>query len=138
MPFSLRGRSSLTSTPEDQEMATILVVEDEELFRGQIAGMLRRAGHTVVIASNGAEGIALYRSSPDLFHIVLTDLEMPTMDGYQLVELVHETNGKAKIICMTGGIAKRLRATTEFLQKPFLASALYACVNKLLDPSRDS
>ena len=116
-------------------MATILVVDDEEAFRTTIAKLLRRAGHTVVTASNAVEGVALYRSSPGLFHIVLTDLQMPTMDGQQLVELVREANNRAKIICMSGGIAKRIPANTEFLQKPFLAKALCACVDKLLHQS---
>ena len=116
-------------------MATILVVDDEEGFRTPVAEILRRAGHTVVTAYNGVEGVACYRSYPDLFHVILTDLQMPTMDGYQLVELVRETNSRVKIICMSGGIAKRLPANTEFLQKPFGASALCACVDKLLHES---
>jgi two-component system cell cycle sensor histidine kinase/response regulator CckA len=125
----------LIFTQGDQELATILVVDDEEGFRTAGAEILRRAGHTVVTAYNGVEGVARYRSSPDLFHVVLTDLQMPTMDGYQLVELVRETNSRVKIICMSGGIAKRIPANTEFLQKPFRASALCACVDKLLHES---
>src|ERR1700751_6454778 len=117
---------------EDQEMATILVVDDEAAFRTPVAEILRRDGHRAFTAANGAEGVALYRSSPHLFHIVLTDLQMPTMDGNQLVELVRETNSRAKIICMSGGIAKRIPANTEFLQKPFRAVALSACVDRLL------
>ena len=116
-------------------MATILVVDDDETFRSPIADILRRAGHTVLTASIGAEGVALYRSSPDLFQIVLTDLQMPTMDGHQLVELVRETNSRAKIICMSGGIAKRIPANTEFLRKPFRASEVRACVDRLLHQS---
>ncbi len=119
----------------DQETATILLVDDDEGFRTPVAEILRRAGHIVVTASNGVEGVALYRSSPDLFHVVLTDLRMPTMDGYQLVELLRETNSTMKIICMSGGLAKRIPANTEFLQKPFGASALCACVDKLLHES---
>ena len=86
-----------------------------EGFRTPVAEILRRAGHIVVTASNGVEGVALYRSSPDLFHVVLTDLRMPTMDGYQLVELLRETNSTMKIICMSGGLAKRIPANTEFV-----------------------
>jgi DNA-binding NtrC family response regulator len=113
-------------------MATVLVVDDEEGLRTSLAKILRRAGHTVVTGSNGLEGIALYRSSPDVFDIVVTDLEMPTLDGYQLMKLVLESNNGAKIICMSGGIAKAIPANAKFLQKPFPASTLCALVDKML------
>lgn len=113
-------------------MATILVVEDEEAIQTLLAVILRLAEHKVLIARNGVEGIALFRSSPDRFDIILTDLVMPVMDGHQLVKLVRETRPRAKIICMSGYTDMAIPANTEFLQKPFTSDAVHACVNKLL------
>jgi CheY-like chemotaxis protein len=113
-------------------MATILVVEDDEIFRTSVATMLKRAGHAVVTASNGVEGVALFRSSPNQFDLVLTDLQMPVMDGHQLIKLVRETSARTKIICMSGGTDESIPTNTEFLPKPFGRNSLYESVNKLL------
>ena len=113
-------------------MATILVVDDEEIIRTPVARILRRAGFTVVTASSGLEGLALFRSSPDRFDIIITDIQMPIMDGHQLVKLVRETSAGVKIICMSSCMGKPIPANTEFLQKPFQMKALCACVDKLL------
>jgi two-component system, cell cycle sensor histidine kinase and response regulator CckA len=113
-------------------MATILVVEDEEAIRQLVSVVLEAAGHEVIAASNGVEGIALFRSSPDRFALILTDLKMPVMDGYQLIDLARRTRAKVKVICMSGYRDEPLPANVEFLQKPFLPDVLRACVSELL------
>lgn len=113
-------------------MATILVVDDEKPIRTLIALILRSAGHAVIAASNGVEGVAVFRSSPDRFDIILTDLTMPVMNGHQLVKLVRQTSASAKIICMSGYTDEPIPARTEFLQKPFTPDVLRALVDKLL------
>ena len=113
-------------------MATILVVEDEDALRRLAAVILQTAGYEVITASNGVEGVALFRSSPDQFSVVLTDLRMPVMNGQQLVKLVQETNPRAKIICMSGYTDEDMPAGTVFLQKPFSPDALRARVSEAL------
>jgi CheY-like chemotaxis protein len=114
-------------------VATILVVDDEEAIRKLIAVILQSAGHVVVSASNGVEAVALFRSSPDEFDLILTDLRMPVMDGHQLVTLVRRTSPDTKIICMSGYADDPIPARTEFLPKPFLPDALRERVDKLLE-----
>jgi two-component system, cell cycle sensor histidine kinase and response regulator CckA len=111
---------------------TILVVDDEAAIRSLVETILKGAGHTVILASNGLEGISLYRSSPERFDLVLTDLGMPVMDGHQLVKLIRETNASARIICMSGYTNEAMPANVEFLQKPFAPSVLRACVDNVL------
>jgi two-component system, cell cycle sensor histidine kinase and response regulator CckA len=113
-------------------VATILLIDDEQAIRQLVSSMLRSAGHEVVAASNGLEGIALFRSSPHRFKLVLTDLQMPTMNGQQFVRLARETSACVKIICMSGFTIEPIPENTEFLEKPFSATALRACVDKLL------
>jgi two-component system cell cycle sensor histidine kinase/response regulator CckA len=117
-------------------MATILAVDDEGQIRTLVALILGSAGHAVVTASNGVEGIAFFRSTPDRFDVVVTDLKMPVMDGHQLVELVRETSVDAKILCMSGYSNEPIPPGTDFLQKPFLVNALRASVDKLLAAKR--
>ncbi len=113
-------------------MATILVAEDEEPVRLLVSLILKAAGHQVVAAANGVEAVALYRSSPDRFDLVLTDIKMPVMDGYRVIELVKQTRPRAKIVCMSAWAEEGLPPGIAFLQKPFAAKDLRASVEKAL------
>lgn len=67
---------------------TILVVEDNEANRGLLATLLQRSGHTVIMAENGIEALKIMKEkSPD---VVLLDIMMPKMDGYQVLEKMKE------------------------------------------------
>ncbi|MCP4402320.1 MAG: sigma-54-dependent Fis family transcriptional regulator [bacterium] len=67
-----------------QHAGTILVVEDDVVNRTLLATSLREAGHAVEIAENGLQALELLQSTP--FDLVLLDLLMPKMDGFQLLE----------------------------------------------------
>lgn len=67
-------------------MARILIVEDELVFRTMLETMIRLEGHEVFLAANGETGLAQARNKkPD---IILSDIEMPGMDGLSLVKSV--------------------------------------------------
>ncbi len=67
----------------------ILLVEDEPTQRRLLHVQLERHGYTVLEAENGAEGLRLCLDNPDL-RLVITDLMMPGMDGFQLIEAIRE------------------------------------------------
>ena len=113
-------------------MATILVADDEEAIRVLVSAILKAAGHQVITAANGLEAVALYRSSPDQFDLVITDVHMPVMDGYQAVDLIRESRRDARIICMSAHAENGVPAGVEFLEKPFGVAGLRACVEKVL------
>ncbi len=60
---------------------TLLIVDDNDLFRGMLKSLLEMRGYAVVVARNGPEGLALAASQA--FDGALTDIEMPEMDGYE-------------------------------------------------------
>lgn len=67
-------------------MTTILLVEDNELNRDMLSRRLQRKGYDILIAVDGAEGIAMAREHrPDL---ILLDMSLPVMDGWQAAEQV--------------------------------------------------
>lgn len=113
-------------------MATILVADDEEAIRMLVPLILNPVGHHVVTAANGVEAVALYRSSPDAYDLVITDVKMPVMDGYQVIRLVRESRPDAKIVCMSAYAERGVPPGVEFLGKPFRPEALRACVEKVL------
>jgi two-component system cell cycle sensor histidine kinase/response regulator CckA len=113
-------------------MAVVLIAEDEPAIR-KLAGLaLTSVGYQVLTAANGVEAVALFRSTPDRIDLVITDLRMPVMDGYQLVRLVRQTRPKAKVICMSGYAADGVPADVTFLAKPFTPASLRACAEQAL------
>jgi len=68
------------------ESHTVLVVEDSSFFLNHIAQMMEEEGYAVDTAEDGAVALEKLRRSPGRFDIVLTDIEMPVLDGFGLVE----------------------------------------------------
>jgi len=76
-------------------MSKILVVDDSALIRGVLSDFLASQGHEVILAENGLEGVlAAYRRIPDL---IVTDVEMPRLQGYQMSRLLKSRREIRKI-----------------------------------------
>lgn len=116
----------------------ILVIDDEDDYRGMIAATLRIAGYDTSEASNGLDGLAAIKSDhPDL---VLCDINMPKMDGYTLLGRLKEDDECVSVpfIFLTGDTAKsemrqgmRLGAD-DYLTKPFTSDELIAAIKTRL------
>jgi len=66
---------------------TVLLVDDSAFFRNMLAPVLKAAGYRVTVAQNGQEGLAALRSG-NSFDVVLTDIEMPEMNGFEFAEAI--------------------------------------------------
>jgi two-component system chemotaxis sensor kinase CheA len=64
----------------------ILLVEDSDFFRGQVQKFIEEAGYPVVTAADGEEAWNYMEAHPKDIRLVVTDLEMPVMDGFELTE----------------------------------------------------
>jgi signal transduction histidine kinase/ActR/RegA family two-component response regulator len=80
--------------------AKILVVDDEEVFAQVIAEMLSECGHVACIARSGREAIEAFQR--ESFDLVLTDLGMPEMSGWQVARKVKEINPCVPVVLLTG------------------------------------
>jgi signal transduction histidine kinase len=80
--------------------ARILVIDDEDSVRDILSRMLKTKGHLVVVASNGEEGIERFRSEP--FDLVLTDLGMPKLSGWDVGKTIKGINPDVPIAMITG------------------------------------
>lgn len=105
-------------------MATILLVEDNEMNRDMLSRRLQRKGYDVVIAVDGEEGVHLAQSClPD---IILMDMSLPVLDGWQATQQIKAiaATGSIPIIALTahalaGDRAKSLEAgCDEYETKP--------------------
>jgi CheY-like chemotaxis protein len=103
--------------------ARVLVIDDEEHVREALADMLRLTRHDVVVASHGAEGLEQFRAAP--FDLVMTDLAMPGMSGWQVAQAVKALRADVPVVLVTGwGVelpAEQLRANgvDRVMTKPF-------------------
>ena len=115
------------------QMARILVIDDDETIRYLLRAGLEHAGHEVVEAENGYEGLQHYQAAPTA--VVITDIQMPVMDGIQLLMELQRIAPLAKVIALSGGRlylerARALNAQRTF-EKPFLLSAVLDAVQEL-------
>ncbi len=84
----------------DDEEIRILLVEDTPFFRDLEERYFRSAGFEVTTANDGAQGLELLRSSPGAFDIVVSDIEMPVMNGFELVAAIREDGDLAGLPVM--------------------------------------
>jgi GAF domain-containing protein len=101
----------------------ILVIDDEENVRDTLADMLRLTRHEVVVASHGAEGLEHFRAAP--FDLVMTDLAMPGMSGWQVAQAAKALRPDVPVVLVTGwgvelpGDQLRANGVDRVMTKPF-------------------
>jgi DNA-binding NtrC family response regulator len=103
--------------------AHVLVVDDEELYRRALERILKRVGHTVSTARDAAEALAFVSQNP--VDLVVADIQMPGINGLELVRQIHEISSDLPCIVVTGystpeNSVEALRAGAYwYLEKPF-------------------
>ena len=97
-------------------MARILVVDDDKTVRLLLRAVLERRGYAVVEAENGDEGLRYYRAAPA--DLVITDIQMPVMDGLQMIRELRDAFPTARIVAISGDRG-RLAAAQTFSQCTF-------------------
>ncbi|WP_269931185.1 response regulator [Aminobacter sp. HY435] len=106
-------------------MAKLLIVEDDESVRTLSARALERAGHTVDVACDGAEGLETIRAAQGVYDLVVSDIRMPEMDGIEMAQAAARAYPGLPILLMTGYADQRERAEEldaiiiDVMQKPF-------------------
>ena len=91
-------------------MARILLIDDEDAFRGMLRQVLEREGYQVEEAPDGLKGVQHYRAAPT--DLIITDILMPGQEGLETIRRLREEHPEAKIIAISGGGRK---GTLDFL-----------------------
>ena len=129
----------LNSSDEDLIGRTVLLVDDDSRNIFALSSVLERRGMRVLTATTGSEAIELVESTPDLA-IVLMDIMMPEMDGYQTIEKIRETPAyrRLPIVALTakamkGDREKCLEAgASDYLAKPVNTEQLLSALRMWL------
>lgn len=119
---------------------TILIVEDEEVLVELLRTMLESQGFNVLIATDGREGVRIYAERKDEIKIVLTDMGLPKLGGWEVLAHVRALNPNAKVICASGFMDSSVRqemidaGAVEFVQKPYVYNQLVKLFREILQP----
>jgi PAS domain S-box-containing protein len=131
-----------TTTPtEPAREGVILLIDDEPSVRDVAARALRAAGETVLPAASGAEGLELFRTHADAVRLVLLDLRMPEMSGWQVLQAIHDLRPDVRVLLTSGYPAAdwqkhpAVSSVAGFLAKPYNLDTLVATVRQLTRPS---
>jgi DNA-binding response OmpR family regulator len=119
---------------------TVVIVEDHDLIRSLVAGFLRQQGARVIECSNAGQALAsVMREQPD---VILSDINLPGEDGFQLLESIRhldpETGGGTPVIAMSamGATVTKERALAagfrSYLGKPFTPQQLLSAIKAAL------
>ena len=114
----------------------VLVVDDNKIMTTILRMMIEKKNHQVITANDGEDGYATYLNfRPDL---VLTDIQMPGKNGFELVTMIREHNPSVMVIYMTGDPGRFLTQLKEeqythkvdFICKPFSVAELSTMLSK--------
>ena len=132
--FSVSGK---TSTAE-QRKATVLAIDDDPGVLETLARMLKQEGFKVLAAMSGKNAIELYRSAKDQIDVIILDMIMPEMGGFEAFNLIRQMNSDAKFVLSSGyslseDVVQMLSiGGVEFLQKPFSPDEMMRKINLVM------
>jgi CheY-like chemotaxis protein len=110
----------------------ILVVDDEPVFRSAVSTILRKAGCQVIEARDGLEAYEIVRTIGATIELLLTDSQMPRMDGLSLIKAVRELHPEMPVLLMTGSLFENRSIGHAVLYKPISRKALLQAVRNAL------
>ncbi|MCB1856758.1 MAG: EAL domain-containing protein [Gammaproteobacteria bacterium] len=129
------SQGGAAETQEDSE-AKVLVVDDEPRMRSSVADLLMAYGHECQLAANGEEALRVLGAGA--VDLVLLDLNMPEMDGFQVMRDIQEKYQDTDVIVISGettfeSATEALRSgAQDFLRKPYSPDELIRVVDNLL------
>ena len=118
---------------------TVLVVDDDDSVREVVVDMLRRLGFQVLTATDGAEGIDVFRRNVDRISLVLLDMAMPRVNGEEAFRAIRNLKSDARVILCSGYSEQETTARVAgeglagFLQKPYVLSTLRDAIREVLE-----
>jgi Signal transduction histidine kinase regulating C4-dicarboxylate transport system len=117
---------------------TILVIDDEESIMECLSELLRQQGYAVLTAENGEKAVTLFQEHANEVALVISDKDMPRMDGEKVFQALRDINPAVKFVLLTGLIdhADKLKfikhGMSEILLKPIEPEDLFAVINKTI------
>lgn len=136
-PTTTPDESADTRHPRQPRGERILLVDDEAVLRRLAGTILLRQGYVVVEAAGPTEALALGAAEPGSFDLILADVMMPGMRGWEMVDRLRAWQPRARVLYMSGYVGELDRDTTDkvrpLLSKPFRPRDLIEEVRRVLN-----
>jgi CheY-like chemotaxis protein len=119
---------------------TVLLAEDQEGIRDLIHESLTSNGYKVLVANNGLEALQIAEGYRDAIDLLITDVVMPRMGGYELADRLLRVRPETRTIFMSGYAERRdgergsIASSSFCVQKPFSMNMLLSKVREALEP----
>jgi CheY-like chemotaxis protein len=144
LPYEIISKTSKTKKkvkkPKEFDWTgkTILIAEDEKLNYTYLAEVLLRTNATVIWAKTGSQAINLYRKHKRKINIILMDIKMPNLSGYEVMQIIRKTDKDIPLIVQTAHVISGERDKSfeagcdEYLTKPLKADKLLNTLHKYI------
>jgi len=121
---------------------TLLVVEDEEILLQFVSALLMTYGYNVIQAKDGIEAVELFTKYKDKIDLVIMDIELPRLNGWDALIRMKKENDGLKAIVASGYLDPKLKLNKmvdgiyDFIQKPYDPQVILATIRKVLDKNK--
>ena len=129
--------AKIDSTPEQEK--TILLIDDEEIVINISEMMLKRLGYRVLKAHNGYEGLQLFEENKSKIDLIISDLEMPKMNGKEVMDKIRKIDPQIKVMLSSGALTdadeKNVmnKGFNGFIKKPYNMNTLYKKMAEIIE-----
>ncbi len=117
----------------------VLLVEDEEMLRELLAGLLASQGYEVLTAEDGQAGLEIYAAKFDSIALVLSDMGLPKLGGWEMFQKMKEINPSVKAILASGYFDPNVKmdllkaGAKDFIQKPYIPDQILKRIREVID-----
>jgi CheY-like chemotaxis protein len=118
---------------------TILIVEDEQVMLRLVEKVLLQHGYQVLVASDGEEAIEVYRRHKLEIDVVLLDVDLPKLTGWDVLLKMKEENPDVRVVIATGFLEPKMKTAMSrvtvkhFVDKPYMLDEVVETLQSLID-----
>ncbi len=118
---------------------TILIVEDEQVMLRVVEKVLLQHGYQVLVASDGEEAIEVYRRHKLEIDVVLLDVDLPKLTGWDVLLKMKEENPDVRVVIATGFLEPKMKTemsrvtVKQFVDKPYMLDEVVETLQSLID-----
>ena len=133
------GKFETESDESSEKIRTFLLIDDEPIVTDICEMMLKQLGYRVLKANSGSEGIKLFEANKDHIDLIISDFNMPGMNGQEVVDKLRVIDHSVKVLLSSGGLSIPHeedaigRGFNGFLQKPYGIETLSDKIAEILN-----
>ena len=139
--LSRSSKSNFTAKADtlSQQCKTVLIIDDDEIVLTTSEMMLESLGYQVLKAHNGPSGLRLYKAHKQEIDLIISDLQMPKMNGIELLAELREIDPLVKVILSSGALIESdeievlFRGFSGFIKKPYNLETLQKKVVEIIN-----